>query len=938
MKKLALFLAVLIEMGFTSALAAGQTELTGTIAGRVVDRASNESIPGVAVFIEGTSFQSMTDLDGRYKLNVPEGQYTIVCRYIGYQPKAVSGIKVSPKEVVNVDAMLDIMAQNINEVIIVADMKRENIGSILLMQKRSATIQDGISAESIKRTSDKNSGEVVRRMSGASTQEGKFVIIRGLGERYTNATLNGVPMSSTEPDKKAFSFDLFPSSLLDNIIVTKTAMPELPGEFAGGIIQINTRDIPDRNFLTLSAGTGMNSQSTFKSYRESPGGKTDWLGKDDGTRALPDGFPTTEELKKLKTADKIAVSKTFKNDWGINNHESSPVSQSYHLSTGLNKKIFKNDFGLIGALSYSRSAKTVFVNRGDYDYDGQRNYNFDDEQFKDNVFWGGLLNMAYKIGTDHKISLKNMYSVNSEDQVISRTGDDYENGQYISATAVKYTSSVFQNTTLSGDHYLSDNKSRITWYGSYNHTKQSVPNLRRMYYYRNLSDGTDDTTLYAYVPFGNASPNYAGKFYSELDEKNYKGEVNYSIPMKFLGDNQSVKVGYFDQYKSREFDARAMGFVVTNPGLFNYNLLLLPIDSLFTPEHMGTNGFRIDEITNPSDRYTAASNLHAGYVQFDNLLFNKYRMVWGVRVENFIQKLHTLGYSNDTIDVRTNYVDILPSLNFTYPLGENSNLRFAASKTVARPEFRELAPFGFYDFSTASTINGNDSLKRTEIYNFDLRYEIYPSAGELLSASIFYKDFTNPIEPFVQSSGAGSRTISFTNAPGAYLYGGEIEFRKKLTFLDKLINSSQLENLSLFGNVAYMKSVVDKSTDLRAKEDRPMQGQSPYIVNVGATYANPKSGLGITVVLNRIGRRIYQVGNSTYLSIYETPRTLLDCQVSKRLFDKAEIKFGVSDILNQEGIYYQDQNNNGRYAADVDSGISTYKYGINYSLSMSYSF
>jgi outer membrane receptor protein involved in Fe transport len=918
--------------GFASEPA--KSKLTGV----VVDKSNNETIPGVPVIVEGTTYTGVTDLDGKYSIEIPAGTYSLILRYIGYNPKNVTGIIVHENQVVTVNVALETKLQDLKEVTITADMRRESIGSILLMQKKSATIQDGISSESIKKSTDKNSGEIIRRVSGASLQEGRFVIIRGLNERYTSASINEVPLSSTEPDRKAFSFDLFPSSLLDNIIIIKTAAPELSGEFAGGVLQLNTKDIPERNFLNFSVGTGFNTQSTFKQYNTYAGGKTDWLGKDDGTRALPDEFPDSEKLKKSNQTEKIEYSKILPNDWGIQSKENSPLNQSYEFSTGFNKKVFKNDFGFIAALNYNKNNKTINVERSDYDFDGQQNYNFSDIQYRENVFWGGILDFSYKVGGNSKFSLKNIYSVNAEDQVINRSGIDLENVQYIEATSLKYTSTSFANTILTGEHFLPGSKTRIKWYGGMTTTTQSVPDLRRMYYYRNLDPSFEDTTLYAYVPIGNGSPNYAGKFYSDLNEKNYCGEVNVSFPLKFLGDKHFIKTGFFEQYKSRDFDARVLGYVITNPGTFNYNLLLRPIDSLFMTENMSTKGFRIDEITNPSDQYTASSNLHSGYIQFDNVLSSDLRFVWGLRVENFIQKLNSFGYSNDTIEVNSNYLDILPSFNATYSLNEKTNLRFSASRTVARPEFRELAPFGFYDFTTASSIFGNDSLKRTQIVNLDVRYEMFPSNAQLLSASVFYKYFKNPIEPTVESYGAGSRRISFINSPSAFVTGIEFEIRKKLDFASQLVSWSQFENMTVFGNIAFMYSRVDKSSDLRATEDRSMQGQSPYVLNCGISYLHPKSGFGVNVIYNRIGTRISQVGNSSYLSIEESPRNLLDIQLSKRIFEKSEFKINISDLLNEEGMFYQDQNNNGRYAADVDTGIAKTNYGTNYSISISYRF
>lgn len=935
------FRALVIGLCLTIFQALGNegTGMTGKISGRIIDKTNGETLIGVPVQVEGTTIGTVTDLDGNFLIgNVPAGTHAVNIRYVGYQTKVIRDVVVRPGEVASLDVAMESSSQELNEVVVVAEMKRENTATLTVMQQKSAMMQDGISAETIKRTPDKSTGDVVRRVSGASVQEGKFVIIRGLNDRYNSAMLNGVPLASTEPDRKAFSFDLFPAQLLDNLIIVKTASPDLPGEFAGGLLQVNTKDIPDQRFISFSTGTTFNSLSTFKRHETYQGGKRDWLGMDDGTRALPVDFPASTDLKQATTAEKIEASKQLPNDWSTMEKAAAPLAQNHQFSFGDMKHIGNDQLGFIGAVTYSNSLRTIESERSDYDFDGQQNFDYQDRLYRENVFWGGLFNTVYKIGNHSKISLKNIYSVNANDQVIRRHGFDLENAQEIDATALWYASTNFLNSVLSGDHSVNERGVRVTWNAGYSRLAQNTPDLRRSLYYRDANAGAEDTSYYAYVPFGTASPNYAGKFYSTLSENNRFGDASITVPLGTTGKNHSLKGGLFEQQKDRTFDARVLGYVVTNAGRFDWNYLHEPIGDLFTQDHMGQDGFRIDEITNPSDQYSASSRLHAGYLMSDNRLGAKSRIVWGVRVENFIQELHSYGYSNDAIDVVTDVTDVLPSLNYTYAASEKTNLRFAASRTVARPEFRELAPFAFYDFITATSVAGNSAIQRTNITNLDLRSEYFPGSGQLLSFSLFYKDFNHPIEPVVESSGAGSRRISFQNANRGTLYGLETEWRKKLDFLEKWITWSQWENLSLYGNVSLMKSNVDVSNDARSTGDRPMQGQSPYVINAGFQYLNTKPGLGINLIYNRIGTRIFQVGNQGYLSILEAPRNLVDLQISKRIFEKGEIRLNVNDLLNQAAVFYQDQDGNNRYDSGTDSRISSTLTGTNISASISYKF
>ncbi|HLC83465.1 MAG TPA: TonB-dependent receptor, partial [Bacteroidia bacterium] len=718
------------------------------------------------------------------------------------------------------------------------------------------------------------------RVSGASIQDNKFVIIRGLSDRYNTAMVNGLPLPSTEPDRKAFSFDIFPSNMLDNMIIYKTASPDLPGDFAGGVIQINTKDIPDENFISISAGAGYNNQSTFRKYKTYDGGKKDWLGMDDGTRGMPEGLPSTDEyIVQLSTiSTRYEASKLFENDWAIKTKKSSPIAQSYQLAFGYNDSLFKNDFGVVGALTYNNSRKLQTIKRQDFNPDLTQPFSYKDSVYKENILWGAMLNFAYKIGDNHKISFKNMYSTNSEDAVIDRTGINYENDQLIHATSMQYTSNNLLSNQLSGDHLISKMKIKVKWGAAYNNTKRIVPNMRRMYYYKNLTPvgSESDSVFTAFVPYGVASNSYAGKFYSKLDENLRAAYLEVAIPFSILANKQIFKLGGTKQLKNRSFDARVFGYAVNNISMFDASLLTLPQDSIFAEENIGPTGFKIGELKNPANSYSANSDLTSAYVLLDDNIGEKVRLVWGARIENYHQELNSMSYGGEPIKIDTTYFDVLPSLNFTFALTKKINIRAAGSRTVARPEFRELAPFTFYDFNTSAAVVGNPALVRTNITNADVRFEWYPGFGQLFSATGFYKQFQNPIEQVIDlSSGTGSRIYTYQNVVGATNYGFEAEIRFKLNLVDSLLNTKQFDHFTLFANYTFIKSEVDLSNVLTAvteeEKHRPMQGQSPYIINAGIQYLDNELGLGVSLLYNKIGRRIFLVGSNGYKNIYEAP-------------------------------------------------------------------
>lgn len=920
---------------------------TGIITGKVTDAVSGESIPGIKISIENQEFRTLSDLDGHFVFNnLKVGKYSLSFSYNGYNTKIVTDVLVRSGESVDLLVAMETIIKEIGAVTIRVKVDKESNSNLIQLQRNSAGFVDGITAENIKKSPDRAASDVLKRVSGASIQDNKFVIIRGLNDRYNTAMINGLPLPSTEADRKAFSFDIFPSVMLDNMLIFKTASPDLPGDFAGGVIQINTKDIPEKDFISISAGTNYNTQSTFKDFYTYHGSNKDWIGLGAGDRSMPSDIVNTSEFKTLLSSPttRFENSKIFTNDWGINSKNASPLGQSYQIGFAKNLNLKKNEFGFIGGLTYNYNRRFLDVSRRDFNEDSSRVFDYKDATYRENVTWGAMLNFAYKIGENHKIAFKNMLSNNSVDQVIKRTGENIDADQIVSASTQQYTSNQMLSSQLSGDHLLGKSKIKFKWGLNYSKTQSTVPNLKRMLYTKNrtLQGNIGDSVFTAYVPFGSPSPDYAGRFFSDLNEDLFAGLAEIAIPYKMLEQNSLIKVGYAGSIKSRTFDARVFGYAVNNPALFNYNLLYLPQDSLFADENINANGFKLGETTNPSDSYTASTDLHAGYLMTDQKFGTKFRAVYGLRLENFNQKLNSLTYGGDTVKIDNTTLSYLPSVNLTYSPTKKINIRGAASRTVARPDFRELAPFAFYDFNTSSAVVGNDTLKPSDITNLDLRFEFFPGNGQIISTSFFYKDFTNPIENTVFFGGSGSRTYTYRNVANAVDYGIEFELRTKLSFLDSLLNTEVLDNFTLFANLTLVKSVVDLSNVAQAvtqeEKYRPMQGQSPYLINAGIMYQNDTLGFGINLMFNRIGRRIAFVGTNGYQDIYENPRSILDFQVTKRILKKGELKLNISDIFNQKAVFYQDFNRSKKYEESEDKEITGIKYGRNITFSFAYNF
>ncbi len=909
---------------------------TGTIAGKVIDAKTGEGLIGCSVKLGTGTGGAITDFDGNFTIqNVPVGMNKITITYVGYQDKNIDEIDVKASAATTVDVALEEPTAGtggtaIAEVVIVARAQRESQSALTILQKTSPTIADGISAEAIKRTPDRTTGDVIRRVSGASVQDNKFAVIRGLSDRYNVAMLNGALLSSTEPDRKAFSLDLFPAAMLDNLVILKTANPDLPGDFAGGVIQINTRDIPEESFLTLSLSGGYNNITTFKEYNSSASGSTDWLGLDNGDRALPDGFPNSDGV----VQEPVRATQLLKNDWEIIKKSSVAPNVGFQLAGGLaGDASKKTQLGATFAFSYNNGNRLQDARRADFIID-QQLFDYNDIQFKNNVLWGALLNTALKIGNKNKIFFQSTYSTNTDNVLFSRSGRDIEQQREIRSSSIEFLENHLLTTRLGGEHALGERQIRFNWSGGINRSTRDVPSLRRMTYNRNF-DQPESAPFTAIVQSGSAQLNNAGRFYADLEENIVNGSADLSFPFQLAGQKQSIKIGVLYQGRDRDFSARILG--MTRGRGSDLRLLELPQDRIFAPQNIRADGFFLSDVTNPNDAYTAKGILSAAFLMFDNKFGEKFRISWGGRFEGYQQQINTFLLDGKPESRDRNFNDFLPSANLTYSLNDKNQLRLSVSRTVNRPELRELALFAFYDFSVNALVQGNPVLDRAKISNIDLRYELYPGQNQLFSVSLFYKQFNNPVELTLNPAGAGSRIYQYQNLASAQNYGVEMEVRKNFAFL-----SESLQGLVFFGNVALIRSIIDLSTGVTSFDNnRPLQGQSPYVVNAGVSFSEPTLGLNTTLVYNIIGDRVSQIGTLNYGDIYERHRNLLDFQVSKKIWERGEVKLTISDILRPDFIFYQDANDqsiNRKYDEGKDNVIQRLNYGTTVSLGLSYRF
>ena len=876
----------------------------------IQDAVTSEGVFDAQVELQNTLIKGKTDFEGKLTFNnIAAGLYTLNILSSEYAEKTIPGVTIKAGEIAKLTIQLQAEDTSINIVI----YKKRNLADLTgatIIQRENNAVVEVVTSEMISRTTASKTSDVIKLSSGASIQDNKFAIIRGLNDRYNAAYLNGSPLPSSESDRKAFSFDMFPSNMLENLVISKSATADQPAEFAGGIIAINTKSIPEKNFLSFSLGTGYNSITTFKDQTTYEGGKLDWLGVDNGARSIPTAIPAYGSFPNSMT-EQANLAQQFSTSWGLSTQKFAP-NYSLQFSSGMNKKIGEvKEFGFISAFTYSRTFNYNETVRRGYtngtDPNAPQASQIDYDYLDKNTF-----------------SFQNIYSINSDDKLINRTGEINPleaNPSLIRSNARWFTSNAVYSGQITGKHSFNTEKAKLNWLAGYSNVQRTIPSLNRSIYTRNkyVTDPNDpnpaDTQYVANMSYSSVGPSYGGgMFFSKNKENstNFKVDYSYDIIAKDSIKLQ-LKTGIYSQLRNRDFEARQLGY--TKYGIFggdvtfDESLLFLPEDQIFAPQNMGliapgVGGFKLTDGTKFSDAYQAQSTLNAGFAQLDQK-YKKFHFVYGVRLEDFTQELQARKDDNSALKIKTHKLDVLPSFNGIYALKKTKNMRLSYSQTINRPEYRELAPFAFYDFTTTYVVSGNSDLQRAKIQNVDLRYESYPGKGQIFSASLFYKHFDNPIEQVTRPDVTGE--ITFNNVPTAKNFGLEIEARTLIGTLIDLDTNAFFSNVSIYGNMAIIRSKVDVSQVIgTAYDSRPLQGQSPYVINAGIQYKHPKDNWGLALNLNKVGERIAIVGNVNEPDLWENSRTFLDLQITKSFWkQKGEFKLNIQNILAQDQVFYQ---------------------------------
>lgn len=929
--------------------AAQDSTLTGAVTGVVVETDNGAPLPGANVKIEGTMRGTSTDLNGRYRLDgLTPGSYALVFSFVGFQKKTVTDVKVTAGRTTELDVTLREETAQMEGVVVAAETAKDSEAGLLKERQKAAAVSNAISAELMSNTGASSAAAAMKKVTGASVMEGKYVHVRGLGGRYTNAQLNGLSLPTASADKNAVQFDLFSSSMLDNITTSKTFTPDQPGDFAGGLINLNTESYPTNLTFSVSTSMSVDTKAHFgDDFMTYNGGDYDFLGFDDGTREIPSfvqNLPagqipeSPEEIKRQIREEVDAAGATSFDQLGENSlarrvHQLSrsfnstlgpragtaPVNQSYSIGIGNETDVLGNPLGFIFNVNYGYSSSGYADGFTGLWRAPQAEGRLDSELLVDEALGtteasvGGLLSANYTVAQNHEIGTNVMYSRRGESEASQRAGRWPE--QFGSDTTVvfqdrnlRYTERQLYSAQLRGKHFFpSLGDAQIEWKASVSDTRQEEPdtrifgNLLRL----NVEDGQVVDSSYTVDLNGFSNPT---RFFRDLSEDSYNAKLDLSVPFKAFGADgrSSVKFGGTYRSDSRSFSERTFVYDPQGSGMDRFTGA--PND-FFTDDNVGIVGFETlregtefeaevpifgllpYESTDPVNSYTGDRTVAAGFAMVDLQVTDRLRLIGGARVERTDLQIETEGLTQepDTSEAtpgEVNVTDLLPSLNIVYQLRDDMNLRAAATRTLARPTFREITRFARRPFVLGETIIGNPQLDRTLITNLDFRWEWFPSPGDIVAVSVFAKDFQGAIEVNLLEKTNSQRSWSNTDAR---LFGAEFEVRTRLNRF-----SSALEHVSVGTNLSLTQSRAEvPNSDLT----RELEGQSPYTFNLNVTYDNPESGTTAGLYYNTFGERLTALGLPPKPNAFEQPFHQLNFNFSQRVMDHWTVSASVDNIL-----------------------------------------
>ena len=897
----------------------------GTIKGTVTDASNGETVIACNIILQGTTIGTVSDFDGKYEIkNIPAGTYNVIYSFISYE-KHIEKLIINNNETKDINVALKTTENVLNEVVVTSTRRSDSEISMLSATKKSLSIANGISSQQISRSLDKDASEVVRRIPGVSIRDGKFVVVRGLTERYNSVWLNGSSTPSSESDVRAFSFDVIPSGQIDNILIYKTPAPEIPADFAGAMINIKSKSLIDGNGLTTSVSTGYQEGTTGQDFFTYKGSNTDWLGYDNSSRVLPATVPATNEFKNLfdKTdATKIDrindISKAFSTNMVPYLTQAKPDAD---VQIAINRRFALGDMslGTISAIGYNATNTSETGFRAAYVAYPDTSYRYLQNSYSSKVRISLLSNWTLTFGDNQKIEFRNIFNNNGISKTVLKEGYDFYRSSNERSFELGYESRLTYSGQLGGSHKFNNDAINLDWLIGYSYANKNQPDVRRV---KTVAFDAEPETQYMLLNSTQTVPDALGRMFFRNEENIKNAALNYNQKFQFGDFNPELKAGAYYELKNRQFDSRVFGYSLSpksrfytgmvesfnNTEAFNEEMFTSLTETFNTKIDYNT-GLVITDATQAADSYTAENELYAGYLAF-NLPITKWLNTYvGFRLEK--NKLTMDGFlrdgtDNSPIHMQLDTLNIFPSINNTINISDKLVFRLAGGKTINRPEFREVSPFVFYNFEENATTYGNPNVVNAYVSNADGRFEFYPTPEEVISLGVFYKHFENPIESKILYTGSGWN-YTFENAEKALSYGLELDVKKRLHEFEKSGNLKFLSHMTFVLNASLIRSSIVTDEAIEGTSSRSLQGQSPYILNLGAYYNDVDKKMMTSIMYNITGERIAVVGDKNIPHIYEMPFNSLDFSFEKGLNSWLSLKLGIKNLMNDDVVFLQNQ-------------------------------
>jgi outer membrane receptor protein involved in Fe transport len=881
-------------------LAAAQDAPTGRIVGRVVDAASGAGISEVVVQVTGTLLGTRSGVDGRYVLAaVPAGSVTLLARRIGYASKTVTGVVVPSGSSVEQSVSLSTAAVQLSTQVVTASAERGTVSEAIDAQRNALGVVSAVTAEQISRSPDGDAAQAVKRVSGVTVQDGKYVFVRGLGERYTTSSLNGARVPSPEPEKRVVPLDMFPAGLLQSITTSKTFTPDQQGDFSGATVNIRTKEFPAARSTSLQVGSGYSSGATGEQVFSATSAGGESFAMVNGGRDLPSLLRRLGNLQQvnLTQGDKNLLVGSLRNSWTPTSGRGAPLLNGSASIGGNDPVLFGHQLGYLfsGSISSGVDVKSNqlrgLAQRGTTAGETVQGDSLLGQTVSQGVLWGGLANLSTMLGAGSRLSFNGLFNRSADNDARIERGTFVDDASRVQITRMQYTQRQIFSGQLAGEHQFGD-AHRIDWAATASGVRRYEPD--RSAFVQNIEQDTPGGPEVLRWIYGGTGA--AVRTFSDLNENSHEYAGNYQLTVGPADAQTRVRLGGL--YRTTGRDAQSQSYAISaNPSAVTNQLRELPAEQLFdgrftTPS---SDVFNIMPLSQGGS-YVAREKLAAGYLMADVPLGAAFRLIGGARYESdrlAVDAASTLG-APVAVDKRWN--DVLPSLALNWTLGGRQQLRLSASRTLARPEYRELAPITSRDVVNGENTQGNEALSRTKVANADIRWEMYPDAGEIISVALFAKKFDLPIERVAGSGSGGTSYVFYENARSADNYGVELELRKGLGAFGAL-----LEPFTFFSNATLMKSRIhlfDSTTAAATNLDRRMVGQAPYVLNTGLTFTTPSGASSATVLLNRVGERIVAAGASPMPDVLERSRSVMDFSLRQAVRQDVMVRLDLKNLLD----------------------------------------